>query len=71
MTVKQLKEYLNTLPPEADDAELAVSSSDHSYRKCKASLETAEKHRGGQLFEYWGDDHMDKGSVPVKILEVR
>ena len=71
MTVLQLKDLLATLPVEADGAEIVIPTSDHGYKKARAMYDKAELTKAGELFEYWGDDHIEKGSKVVQILEVR
>ena len=74
MKLKDLRALLDSVKdePYADDIEIVISGSDHSYERAHVQIVTAETDmkRGGYLGEYHGDANMAQGSSTTRVLLV-
>lgn len=65
MTVKELIQILNTLHP---DSVIVTPGSDHSFNRVCTIDEEMASLEGGDLFEYYGEEHQSKDATKYMVV---
>ena len=69
MTIKQLRDYLETIPIEEDHRHILRPVGDHGYAITSLSFDdVTENRKERRFFEYYGDEHLEENEHKVKAL---